>query len=67
MPETERPLTTILCPQCGEPTEMLCEGYCQDCRDERQAALDEHIARFDWWEGLTDPQRGEQIRRATRG
>jgi hypothetical protein len=58
--------TTICCPQCGEPTERLCEGYCEPCRDANQAALDEHHARADWWASLTDRQRDAQIRDALR-
>ena len=53
------------CPQCGEPTETLHEGYCEDCRDQNQRSLDEHNARFDWWEGLNDAERDEKIREAT--
>jgi hypothetical protein len=55
---------TFDCPQCGEPTRLLCEGYCEPCCTANQAALDEHNARHDWWAGLTDQQRGDQIRRA---
>ena len=52
------------CPQCGEPTETLNEGYCEECRENNQRALDAHNARFDWWQGLTDAERAEQIKRA---
>lgn len=52
------------CPQCGEETEVLHEGYCLDCRDENQRVLDEHNARFDWWDSLTDRDRDKLIRRA---
>lgn len=30
------------CPQCGEETETLHEGFCEDCRKQNQEALDEH-------------------------
>jgi hypothetical protein len=55
---------TFRCPQCGDPTERLFEGYCEPCCTANQAALDEHNARFDWWESLTDRQRGDEIMRA---
>lgn len=45
------------CPQCGEETETLHEGYCEECRDERQRALNEHNASFDFWEKCTDAER----------
>lgn len=50
------------CPQCGEPTERLHEGYCQECCEQNQRALDEHNARFDWWEKLSDDERERQIK-----
>lgn len=52
------------CPQCGEPMALCCEGVCEACCEANQAALDEHHARFDWWERLTDRQRADEIRRA---
>ncbi len=54
------------CPQCGEPTDTLNEGCCEPCRIENQRQLDLHIASFDRWEGLSDAQRGIEIRNATR-
>ena len=56
----------IVCPQCGEPTSLLCEGYCEPCRDANQAELDLHNAEFDAWERLSPKEREEQIRKATR-
>lgn len=53
------------CPQCGEETETLHEGYCEECRDERQRALNEHNASFDFWEKCTDAERDFYIRSAT--
>ena len=50
------------CPQCGFETKQLYEGYCEDCCKENQRNLDEHNARFDWWENLTDAERSQQIR-----
>lgn len=54
------------CPQCGEPTETLHEGYCEECRDERQAALDLHNAQYDRWQRMTDAERDREIREAAR-
>ena len=50
------------CPQCGEPTEILHEGYCEGCRDENQRALDQHNITYDWWRKLTDREREKLIR-----
>lgn len=52
------------CPQCGEKTETLYEGYCEECRDERQNALNEHNAMFDFWEKCTDAEKDFYIRSA---
>lgn len=54
------------CPQCGHDTPELHEGYCRECCDDRQRALDEHNASFDAWERLTDRERYEKIREAYR-
>jgi len=54
------------CPQCGEDTERLHEGYCEDCFNERQSELLLHNARFDWWESLSDKERDAQIKWAAR-
>ncbi len=32
------------CPQCGELSEQLHEGYCEQCCNDNQAALDRHNA-----------------------
>lgn len=50
------------CPQCAQDTETLNEGYCEECRKERQISLDLHNARFDWWEGLSHREKGDIIR-----
>lgn len=55
------------CPQCGFDTDRLHEGYCLECRNERQRVLDEHNAAFDAWERLSDEQRADRIRRAAHG
>lgn len=52
------------CPQCGEPTETLREGYCEDCRSENQKNLNTHNAQFDYWEKLTDDERWKRIKKA---
>jgi NMD protein affecting ribosome stability and mRNA decay len=58
--------TKLACPACGELADEFEEGVCVECRDARQAALDEHNARFDWWESLTPAERNRQIREALR-
>lgn len=52
------------CPQCGEDMLEMHEGVCVYCCEENQRQLDEHNARFDWWESLSDAERGVQIRKA---
>lgn len=54
------------CPQCGEPTKELHEGYCKECCDHNQAALDLHNGTYDRWQRMTDVQRAEAIKFATR-
>ena len=50
------------CPQCGEDTPELHEGYCRECCDDNQSRLDQHNAQYDEWERLTDKQRDDAIR-----
>jgi NMD protein affecting ribosome stability and mRNA decay len=57
-------MSDLLCPQCGDPTEQLHEGYCEDCCTENQAALDQHNAEFDRWERLSRSERETEIRGA---
>lgn len=52
------------CPKCGEPTETLHEGYCQECCTENQRALDLHNAEFDRWQCMSDDQRRAAIKAA---
>ena len=52
------------CPQCGEPTETLHEGYCEDCCRDNQAALDAHNRAFDRWEKMSDNERARAIAKA---
>ena len=54
------------CPQCGEPTETLHEGYCEFCRAENQNRLNIHNAQYDYWNKLTDDERWDQIRKAAK-
>jgi len=49
------------CPQCGEPTPELHEGYCEDCCIENQRCLDQHNAEYDRWQRMTDAQRDAAI------
>jgi hypothetical protein len=54
------------CPQCGEDTPELHEGYCEDCCASNQNALDLHNAGFDRWNRLSAEQRVNEIREAAR-
>ncbi len=54
------------CPQCGEETSELHEGYCEDCCRANQTALDDHNAAHDAWARLSDDQRWSAIRQAAR-
>lgn len=49
------------CPQCGNETETLNEGCCEDCRKDNQKNLDNHNLSFDRWESLSDSQRWDEI------
>lgn len=52
------------CPQCGQETETLHEGYCEECRDQRQRELNEHNASIDFWDSLSDKEKDFYIRSA---
>ena len=54
------------CPQCGELTETLHEGCCEECRSGNQAALDDHNFRHDRWSRMSDTERGAEIKQASR-
>jgi len=56
----------LACPQCGEDTPTLHEGYCADCCAENQHALDMHNHSVDRWAAITDWQREDEIRAALR-
>ena len=55
------------CPQCGEPTDTLYEGVCEECRGENQGRLAEFQRMFERWEGLTEKEKWAEIRRVLRG
>lgn len=50
------------CPQCGNYTEELHEGYCKPCSDSNENELFRHNHEFDRWEALTDSQREDEIK-----
>ena len=54
----------ICCTQCGEDTEELYEGFCEDCCNHNQVELDFHNASFDRWESLDSNQREAEIKHA---
>lgn len=51
-----------ICDCCGEEVLVLEQGYCLDCFEENQAALDEHNDSFDRWEQMTSQERENAIR-----
>jgi arginyl-tRNA synthetase len=57
-------MSTYHCPQCGEETDTLHEGYCEACCSANQSALDTHNAQFDIWNQMTELQRDLAIRNA---
>ena len=57
-------LTMFYCPQCENETETLNEGYCEECREENQLRLDNHNFEYDFWQGLSQSERDERIKRA---
>jgi len=54
-----------ICPQCGEDTPTLNEGYCEPCRVENQRVLDDHNYQADHWDAMSDAERGTCIRKAS--
>ncbi|NNA69456.1 hypothetical protein [Pseudomonas gessardii] len=54
------------CPQCGDHTEALHEGYCEACCTSNQAALDDHNFQHDRWARLSSTDRDAEIKRAHR-
>jgi len=51
------------CPQCGEPTDQLHEGYCEECCNQNQAELDRHNHEYDHWSRLDNERREDLIKR----
>jgi ribosomal protein L37E len=56
----------FFCPQCGEDTPDLHEGYCRECCDDNQRRLDRHNAEHDAWQAKTSAERDAAIRDAVR-
>ena len=54
------------CPECGELTDRLCEGFCETCWEYRQAMLDFHNLQFDRWQKLSSSDRESEIKWASR-
>lgn len=54
------------CPQCGDDTLELHEGYCEECCCANQRALDQHNAEYNRWQRMTDAQRDAAIKFSTR-
>lgn len=52
------------CPQCGEDTPELHEGYCLDCCSENQATLDKHNFEFEQWQLMNEAERNQAIKSA---
>lgn len=52
------------CSQYGYDTEILHEGYCEDCFKERQRELDIHNIQFYAWQGMTDKERCQAIQQS---
>ena len=60
-------MSDFSCPQCGEGTDTLYEGFCEVCRDENQSRLNQHNAEYDYWNSLTNGEQDRQIKEALRG
>jgi len=50
------------CPQCGEETETLHEGYCKECCEYNQKVLNDFNFRYDFWNSLTDNEKDHFIK-----
>lgn len=46
---SSRSLDVYDCPQCGEETPTLHEGYCEECRKDNQHALDRFNEHLELW------------------
>lgn len=58
--------TLLYCPKCGEPVEVLVEGYCSDCLNQMQEELWLQNAAYDAWQKLSDRERDTRIKDAVR-
>ncbi|WP_162887781.1 hypothetical protein [Leptospira mayottensis] len=45
------------CPQCGEFTERLYDGYCWDCREENEHRLFRDLMEKQEWDKLSDSEK----------
>lgn len=63
--ERKREMKIYECLQCGESTEIWCEGVCGLCWIANQDSLDLHNSTFTEWERLTDDEREKRIKDAT--
>lgn len=50
------------CTQCGELAIELHEGYCEDCCNKNQTALDAHNSQYDYWNNASEKERDEMIK-----
>lgn len=57
-------MSAYVCPQCGESTDELHEGYCRYCCEETQRRLDAHNSEYQRWQSMTGEQRTVAIRAA---
>lgn len=51
------------CPQCGNETEQLFEGYCKECYEDNQRRLDEFNFRQEYWDRLNQEKKDEWIKK----
>ena len=58
------PNKQLYCPQCGEPTNELHEGFCEECYQQNQVELDLHNAEYDHWNRMSFEEREEAIKRS---
>jgi len=57
-------MNELTCPQCGEETEGLYEGYCRECCSDNQNELDSANLQYAEWESLINSQRDKRIKDA---
>lgn len=54
--------TPMPCPTCGFDTPTFIDGDCPECAAAKHQALLQHNAQYDYWQGLSDKEREDQIR-----